>query len=275
MKKYNYVYRITNKIKNMHYYGYRSTNINPKLDLGIKYFSSSTDKDFILDQKKYPENYKYIIVRVFDNRKDAAIFEIFLHNKFNVAKNDKFYNKSNSTLNGFIYGFLGKKHNKESRKLAITKKNITMKNTINDKGENLYNIAAKKGNLTKLNTIDKNGFNIHQNANKKFIENLDILKNGELLTTRQKLKKPKKNTENYGQNKDKIEIYDDNNNLIFKIENECLSSFCKKNNLPYTAFYKSKIDNSKLYLDVINKSAITILKNKNYYQYIGWYAKKI
>lgn len=275
MKKYHYVYRITNKIEKKHYYGYRSTNINPQYDLGIKYLSSSTDKEFIKDQVKNPNNYKYIIVRVFDNRKDAAIFEVFLHAKFNVAKNNKFYNKSNSTLNGFIYGFLGKTHNKLSRKLAIAKKNETMKNTINNNGENLYNIAAKKGNLTKLHTYFKNGLNIHQNAAKKYKENLDILKPGELLTTRQKLQRPKTNVENYGKNKDKIEIYDNNNNLVFKIENEGLKSFCKSNNLPYTAFYKSKIDDSKLYLDVINKSAITILKNKKYYQYKGWYAKKI
>ena len=37
MKKH-YVYRITNKIENKHYYGVRSCKIDPKLDLGIKYF---------------------------------------------------------------------------------------------------------------------------------------------------------------------------------------------------------------------------------------------
>ena len=44
---YYYVYRITNKLLNKHYYGSRGSKIEPKLDLGIKYFSSSTDKNFI------------------------------------------------------------------------------------------------------------------------------------------------------------------------------------------------------------------------------------
>ena len=45
---YHYVYRITNKILNKHYYGKRSSKLSPELDLGKKYFSSSK----ILKQKK-------------------------------------------------------------------------------------------------------------------------------------------------------------------------------------------------------------------------------
>ena len=50
--KFHYTYRITNIILNLHYYGTRtSTNRTPFEDIGIYYFSSSTDKGFIIDQK--------------------------------------------------------------------------------------------------------------------------------------------------------------------------------------------------------------------------------
>ena len=48
----HYVYRITNIILKKYYYGVRSCRIEPKKDLGHKYFSSSTDKLFIQDQKR-------------------------------------------------------------------------------------------------------------------------------------------------------------------------------------------------------------------------------
>ena len=74
----------------MHYYGVRSCTCEPVDDLGRKYFSSSTNKEFIKDQKEHPEDYKYKIIKVFDNRKDAEYYEKFLHEKFNVAENDHF-----------------------------------------------------------------------------------------------------------------------------------------------------------------------------------------
>ena len=94
---FHYVYRITNiKIKK-YYYGARSCQGSPHDDLGIKYFSSSTDKTFIKDQKANQQNYKYKILRIFENRTDAISFEIKLHSKFNVGQNDSFYNKVKQT----------------------------------------------------------------------------------------------------------------------------------------------------------------------------------
>lgn len=95
--KYHYVYRITNVKLNKHYYGVRSSLDLPHKDLGIKYFSSSTDLEFINDQKINPIHYKYIIVSTFNSREEALLFEIKLHAKFDVAKNSNFYNKSKQT----------------------------------------------------------------------------------------------------------------------------------------------------------------------------------
>jgi group I intron endonuclease len=101
MKKYNYVYRITNKVEQKYYYGVRGCNVEPKMDLGIKYFSSSSDSDFKDDQKNHPENYKYKIVRICSTRKKADALEIKLQEKFNVGINESFYNRSTRTSTGF------------------------------------------------------------------------------------------------------------------------------------------------------------------------------
>ncbi len=103
MSSYHYLYRITNLVENKHYYGIRTSrnDILPHQDLGVKYFSSSTDKNFIKDQKEHPENYRYKVIIVSDSRKKVANLEIKLHNKFNVGVNNNFYNKVIQTSTGF------------------------------------------------------------------------------------------------------------------------------------------------------------------------------
>jgi hypothetical protein len=98
---YHYVYRITNKILSKHYYGSRSCNILPKDDIGVKYFSSSKDENFRQDQLDNPQNYRYKIIKMFEDRKSAVELEIKLHNKFDVKCNESFYNRSNQKTAGF------------------------------------------------------------------------------------------------------------------------------------------------------------------------------
>jgi hypothetical protein len=262
MKKYHYVYRITNTVLRKHYYGSRTSKIRPNLDLGVIYFSSSTDKNFLKDQKLNQKNYKYVIVRIFENRNDALLFEVYLHGRFNVAKNDNFYNKSQQTSSGFMYGCLGKNGEKNIRNKII-----------NNNGDTLYKLSAKKGSLTKRNTITSNGLNTHQNAAKKYKERLDIVRDGQNLSTREKLKKPKKDKTNYQKEAEIINIYDNNNNLIYKVTIN-LRKFCKINNLPYVELYNSKRNNIKLYERITDKRVISRLINKDYYKYLGWYAIK-
>jgi len=101
IKKYHFVYRITNTYINKHYYGIRTSEITPKKDLGITYFSSSSDKEFIKDQKENPQNYKYKVLKVFSTREEAIEMEIMLHKKFDIGINEKFYNKAKQTSKGF------------------------------------------------------------------------------------------------------------------------------------------------------------------------------
>lgn len=101
LEKYHYVYRITNLVENKHYYGKRSCDIHPREDLGKKYFSSSTDKEFIKEQKEFPDRFKYKVIKLFTSTKEAVGFEIRLHEKFDVGKNPKFYNRCIQRSEGF------------------------------------------------------------------------------------------------------------------------------------------------------------------------------
>lgn len=94
MQKYHYVYRITNTKENKHYYGSRSSKVEPKLDLGIKYFSSSSDKEFKNEQKENKSIFKYKVIKIFETRKEANMYEHLLHTRFQVHVNKKFYNLS-------------------------------------------------------------------------------------------------------------------------------------------------------------------------------------
>lgn len=121
MKKYHYVYRITNIKLNKHYYGSRTSSIEPIKDLGYKYFSSSFDKVFINDQKINPQDYKYVIVSTFNSRKESLELEVKLHLKFNVGVNTSFYNKARATSSKFTME--GTKISEETRLKHIGKNN--------------------------------------------------------------------------------------------------------------------------------------------------------
>jgi hypothetical protein len=99
--KYHYVYRITNLITGMHYYGKRSSIHHPLSDLGTKYRSSSLNKEFRQDQIANPKNYKYKVVRVCSTPKEAILWESLIHLRLNVAKHPMFINRVNQKSIGF------------------------------------------------------------------------------------------------------------------------------------------------------------------------------
>jgi hypothetical protein len=103
-KTYHYTYRITNIKDRIYYYGVHSCDCLPKEDIGVRYFSTSTIKEFIKDQKENPQNYKYKVVKLFSSRKEAEEHEQILHKKFNVRTNKKFYNKHNANEKWSTYG---------------------------------------------------------------------------------------------------------------------------------------------------------------------------
>ena len=98
---FHYVYRITNIVLRMYYYGSRSSKIHPTHDLGTYYFSSSRDEEFMNEQRANPHHFKYKVVMICKSRRAALRVEVKLHNKFNVGLNEKFYNRAKQTSDGF------------------------------------------------------------------------------------------------------------------------------------------------------------------------------
>ena len=174
MKKYHYTYLITNRLNNKKYIGVRSSDIEPKYDIGFIYFSSSSDTGFINEQHINYINFKYDIINVFDNRIDALQDEITLHKKYDVGNNPMFYNLQNQTTNGI--DFTGKKH-LESTKLKIgeasrergisenAKQNLIWqsKNRVRSTDERIKMSESKLGNT---NAIGKRSEESIQNISK-------------------------------------------------------------------------------------------------------------
>lgn len=117
-RKYHYVYRITNLKINKHYYGMRSSLVEPKNDIGILYFSSSSDAAFILDQKSNPQDYRYKVVQQCETRKDAVILECQLHRRYSVHTSSSFYNKAMATLTSAIIAPGHSEQTKEKQSIA-------------------------------------------------------------------------------------------------------------------------------------------------------------
>lgn len=101
MNKRHYLYRITDKVRSVHYYGIRSCDCDPAKDLGIKYFSSSRNKEFRLRQKLEPNSFKYKVVREYKTRLDASLAEVQIHARFDVSRNASFVNLAKATTELF------------------------------------------------------------------------------------------------------------------------------------------------------------------------------
>ena len=164
-----YVYRISHIISQIHYYGNRITKINPHSDLGIKYFSSSSDNNFITEQYEFPINFKYKIIRTFDNIGDSTIFESYLHQLFNVKDHPYFYNKSNAYPLG--YAHIGKDQQRIKALNAMGEKNWKFKGYYTFRG--LKFATHKEMSL---------GLNIKFSTVKVWCKNMDRIIDNKLYT---------------------------------------------------------------------------------------------
>jgi len=148
MKKNHYTYLIVNIYSyfQQKYLGTRSTDLEPLDDLGVKYFTSSSIKEFIQEQKEHPERFEYYILGVFDTREEAVQLEVYLHALYNVKSNPDYYNKANQTSTGFDTAGTTYKQSDESKK----KRSVDMLGEKNPmfgkKGENhsKYGISPSK-----------------------------------------------------------------------------------------------------------------------------------
>lgn len=92
---YNYVYKITDKKRKRYYIGCRTSNLKPKDDLGSVYFSSSSNRKFLEEQKKFPEQFIYEVIKTFPTVEEALEYEKELIQKFDVLTDSNYYNGRN------------------------------------------------------------------------------------------------------------------------------------------------------------------------------------
>ena len=88
----HYVYWVTDKLDGLHYIGKRSTKATSNLLLDFFGYGTSSFKKPLIKEYK-GERFVTTILKVFDNHLDSALYESYLHTKFEVEVNPKFWNK--------------------------------------------------------------------------------------------------------------------------------------------------------------------------------------
>jgi hypothetical protein len=190
-KKIHYTYQIVELSTNKKYIGVRSSDIEPHLDIGHIYFSSSSDIKFIKRQKEFPNDYEYIVLSIHESREDANKEEMYLHEKYDVASSINFYNIVNSGSINFNSVGMVVVRDKDGNTFQVSinderyksgdlvpiangyvsvvdKEGNNMKVSINDprylSGDLVHNMVGKKltnehkQNISKASSGEKNGF---------------------------------------------------------------------------------------------------------------------
>ena len=96
---YHYTYLITNIENGMKYIGVHSCDCLPEEDIGVKYFSTSHDKEFLKEQKEFPERFTYEVIMIWNTRREAMLHERFLLLTPNAAQSPIYYNLHNGGPN--------------------------------------------------------------------------------------------------------------------------------------------------------------------------------
>ena len=248
-KKYYYVYRITNKNTKRHYYGSRVCNRRPKEDLGITYFSSSYDKEFIAEQKVNTENFKYKVVRVCLDNVDKQLFESYLHDKFDVGVNKSFYNMVKQTVEGFDctgHKFnLGRKLTEETKaKLRVASSNRIVSESTKEKHRLVALSRTKEENL--LRGVAHKGKKISEHTRELLCKNNTGAGNPSAKT---------------------ITVFDSKDNVVL-ISKGTFKKECEDNKLPWASLRRAK-DGKKLYIASDGSISGNIPMNSR--KFIGWY----
>lgn len=187
-KKYNYFYKITNLINNHYYYGIHSTN-----DINDGYMGSGSRLK--IAYKKYGiENFKKEILKFFNTRVDAALYESEMVTE-SLIKDNECYNvilggEENTTLgtatvknkNGEIFQIpVDDERIKNGELVGITKGIIT----VQDSNGQHYRVSTDDERFLngELKSLIKNQIRVFDNNGKCFFvsTNDERLKNGELI----------------------------------------------------------------------------------------------
>jgi hypothetical protein len=118
----------------MYYIGSRQSNCDPKDDLGVKYFSSSSNENFINEQKKNPSRFKYEILSLHNSRMEAFDEEIRVQIELDCLNDEMCYNKSINHLNFTNYSKTFKCTKETKEKISKARKEFYKTHDIWNKG---------------------------------------------------------------------------------------------------------------------------------------------
>lgn len=251
--KYHYVYRITNIVENMHYYGVHSCNCEPKYDIGVKYFSSSTVTEFISDQKRNRANYKYKIIKLFPTREEANQYELKLLYKFKANINKKFYNRAiycNNSLHSDTTNMMTVYNTIDNKFIRVHHNDYIN----NEHFKTVWELSTNKEKVTCFN-LDNN---MYLSIDKKLFDN-----------------SPNLVGVNYGKisgsdnpNANIVRVFNHKHELIYTFN----GNFNKSSNIsiPYPAFSISYKNGGKPL--GLSKQSRTELRKNCFQSFIGWYA---
>lgn len=242
------VYRITHIINLEHYYGSKSNN---KI-LGEGYKSTSSDLDFMNEQKNHPQNFKYKIIKTYDNSADKMIHEAYLHQKFDVKLNESFYNKANQTPFGFdTTGISSVISEKQRKQMSERMLGTTMTEEIKNK-------------ISKSVT----GFKHTDEAKKKISE---ASKN---MSEETRLKIGSYHAGEKCHTALKIEIYDQFDNLVITTNGD-FENVCERLKLPKKALKISYSSGGEgIYQKAKGGNAVKLIR-QDLFKFKGWRAVKV
>jgi len=260
-----YVYRITNINKKIHYYGSRTTKTKYSKSLLedlTQYKSSSTNTDFQDEQISHPENFKYKIIKEFNNIADCLIYESYLHQYFNVAKNKNFYNKANARISHFCAVWNDK----------TEEENIQLRNKISKSVKNTMSKFSKdkKQNMKRKELSTKKNWNIERKKEigLKISTALTTRSDEEKRNTSIKMSKSRSGEKNY--QTQCVAIYN-HHNILIEISNKGIGYLRKKLNISADALRISYKLKKHMYE---NKANRTHAINRGLGHQVGWHLIK-
>jgi len=194
------------------------------------------------EQKENKHLFKTKILSYHKTYQEALDEELRLQKSHLVVKNNEYFNETYAQING-CYG-----------------RDVSGKNNPN------YGIPTSE--FQKLRASETHKGKTISNEQKQKMFNSDGYKN-RIINTSGLLKY---HLENGSPTQKKYKIYNSENNEIYYITNISLKNFCKNNNLPYTAFYKSFTENgTPLYQ---TSYSLNRVKKKGWDIYEGWYCSE-
>lgn len=260
--KIHYVYKITNlnpTDERLYYIGVKSSS-NPLTD---NYMGSSKYLDKSIEEIGI-KNFKKEVLSTWDTRKLAMQEEIRLHQKINVALDEAYYNKANA--NSTKFDTSGAKMS-DTQKEYISKLYKGRKHLISEETKKKIS-TSNIGNIHTIETKDKiRAKAIGRKASSSTKQKMSDVHLGREKTQAWKDNIAKANTGNM-KRVQLINIYNDKGVLQFTSDTT-FKTFCKNNNLPFTALYRSHSNNGSLLFQSVNG-----MIKEEMLKYKGWYAIK-